>query len=115
VFISVFAGKTIRDAMKAVDERASSVQDRTKGVRQGLATSIAQVQCSVCFVLPMFLSCFSQKKYIVILESRCSSCFLLQLWRSSCPASPESSLLPALTRCARHDVIFAFAFLAESL
>jgi hypothetical protein len=29
--------------MKAVDERASSVQDRTKGVRQGLATSIAQV------------------------------------------------------------------------
>ena len=43
MFISVFAGKTIRDAMKAVDERASSVQDRTKGVRQGLATSIAQV------------------------------------------------------------------------
>jgi len=37
------AGKTIRDAMKAVDERSSSVQDRSKGVRQGLATSIAQV------------------------------------------------------------------------
>jgi hypothetical protein len=40
------SGKTIRDAMKAVDERASSVQDRTKGVRQGLATSIAQVSHS---------------------------------------------------------------------